>query len=74
MIVKIQGDNLRDKHIIEAARFYWRPGGDILECYSALGLMQSSTNIKLHHGDRIFFMNDAGQTVDSKRIQLKDEE
>lgn len=72
MIVKIQDDNLNDKHIINAARFFYNAGGSILDCYKNID-DHNPTCIRLHHGDRIFFMNDAGQTVDSKRIILDEE-
>lgn len=73
MIVKIQDDNFNDKHIISAARFFYNAGGSILDCYATLE-DNNPTKIRLHHGDRIFFMNEQGQTIDAKRIQLKDEE
>ena len=76
MIVKIQDDKLQDKHLIEAARFAWNSDGstpnNILDCFAALD-DHSPTKLRVHHGDRVFFMNDSGQTIDSKRIELKPE-
>lgn len=71
MIVKIQDDNLQDKHLIEAARIRWNEGGKVLDCFATLET-EECTKIRLAHGDRIFFMNDQGQTVDSKRIDLSE--
>ena len=72
MIVKIQDDKLQDKHIIEAAHFRYNEGGEILDCFANLK-DHEPTKVRLHHGDRVFFMNDQGKTVDSKRIQLEEE-
>lgn len=72
MIVKIQDDNLQDKHLIEAARVRWNEGGKVLDCFANLS-DHEPTKIRVAHGDRVFFMNESGQTVDSKRIQLKEE-
>jgi len=70
MIVKIQDDNLQDKDLIEAAHFRYNEGGAILDCYANL-TDHNPTKIRLHHGDHIFFMNDKGKTVDSKRVEIK---
>ena len=72
MIIKILDDKGNNKHLIEAERVRYNEGGKILDCYAKLE-DREPTKIRLEHGDRIFFMNDAGQTVDSKRIQLKPE-
>lgn len=72
MIVKILDDNGKDKHLIEAARFRWNEGGAVLDCFAYLDDPEA-TKIRVSHGDRVFFMNDSGQTVDSKRIILQDE-
>ena len=73
MIVKILDDNGNDKHIIEAAHFRYNEGGQILDCFANLK-DHEPTKVRLHHGDRVFFMNDQGKTVDSKRVELKAEE
>ena len=72
MIIKILDDNLKDKHLIEAARVRWNDRGRILDCFATLE-DHNPTKIRVDHGDRIFFMNESGQTVDSKRIELKPE-
>ena len=73
MIVKILDDNLQDKHLIEAARFRWGEGGTVLYCYATLDAHDAINRIRVHHGDRIFFMNEHGQTIDSKHIILNEE-
>lgn len=70
MIVKILDDNGKDKHLIEASRFRWNEGGAVLDCYTN----HEATKIRVSHGDRVFFMNDSGQTVDSKIIVLQEEQ
>ena len=73
MIVKILDDNLKDKQIIEAQRCRWNGGGAVLDCFSRLD-DHEPTKIRVSHGDRVFFMNDKGQTVDSKRVILQEME
>lgn len=71
MIVKIQDDNGQDKHIIEAARFTWDystkdDGFFVLNYHDS---QHHTRSICVQPGDRVFFMNDLGQTVDSRRIE-----
>jgi len=72
MIVKILDDNQQDKQIIEAERVRWSEGGAVIDCFASLGDHQP-TRVRVSHGDRIFFMNNSGQTVDSKRVILRAE-
>lgn len=69
MIVKIIDDAGHDKHLIEAERFRWNDGGKILDCFSNLE-DHTPTKIRVAHGDRVYFMNATGQTIDSKRVIL----
>lgn len=72
MIVKILDDNLQDKHLIEAAHVRWNEGGKVLDCFAKL-TDHEPIKIRVAHGDRVFFMNEQGKTVDSKRVELKPE-
>lgn len=72
MLVKIISDNGKDKHLIEASRFRWNEGGAVLDCYANIE-DHEPTKIRVEHGDRVFFMNDSGQTVDSKRVLLRED-
>jgi len=73
MIIKIQDDNLNDKQVIEAAHVRWNEGGKVLDCFAKL-TDHTPIKIRVAHGDRIFFMNELGQTVDSKRVILNSRE
>ena len=79
MIIKVQDDNLKDKYLVEAAFIRWAETNTVLETYVRVsetknvhaGIEQTpSLRLKLHHGDRVFIMNNEGKTVDSKRIVL----
>lgn len=84
MIVKIQDDNQQDKRIIETSRVEWdyreKDKDDIgwyiiLCCHPNLQDYENKdiARVRVYHGDRVFFMNDQGKTIDSKRIVLREE-
>ena len=90
MIVKVLDDQQQDRFLVEAAFIRWNrfDAEDdfiILEVHviatqsagsiSMSGIEEDpSLRLRIYHGDRVFIMNDEGRTIDSKRIQLREEE
>jgi len=73
MFVKIQDDHRNDKQIMELERAVWKnhEAGDdfvVLQCYPLLDDEFHGIQVRLYHGDRVFFMDNDGQTIDSKRV------
>lgn len=73
MIIKVQDDQLRDKHLVEFQRLHWRSSTEV-ELFCDGGGPIPFTILELCPGDRVFIMNSQGQTVDSNRIVMENKE
>jgi len=67
MLIKVLDDHGKDKHLVECKRIHW-PAAQYLECFADAKQSEPCVTLKLASGDRVYIMNDEGQTVDSKRV------
>lgn len=71
MLVKTQNNEGTDRHLVECKRTHWL-SANYLQCFAEVQQAEPSITLILGHGDRVFIMNEEGQTIDSKRVVLEE--